>query len=210
MILIQWNISINYATIFNHNESNFMNNNLTLILKAACFAAEKHRGQMRKGEDLTPYINHPLNVARILVEEGGVEDPEVIAAALLHDTIEDTDTTQDELAENFGARVASMVFEVTDDKSIKDKGERKRQQVINAPNKSEGAALIKLADKTSNVRDVGSRPAAGWSYAKRIEYLDSAQRVVNALPISDHPLKNVFQIAVINSIALVNTKTDKK
>ena len=170
-----------------------MNSEFVLILKAASFAAAKHRGQLRKDAESTAYINHPLEVARILVEEGGVSDPEIIAAALLHDTIEDTKTTQAELASIFGDRVALMVAEVTDDKSITDKAERKRLQVINAPHKSVGAALVKLADKTANVRDVGSNPAQGWSDARRLEYLDWAQRVVDVLPVKEHPLNAVFQ-----------------
>ena len=180
-----------------------MDNNLVLILKAANFAADKHRGQLRKEAESTAYINHPLQVARILAEEGGVSDPEIIAAALLHDTIEDTETTESELAAHFGVRVASMVAEVTDDKSITDKDERKRMQVVNAPSKSPGAALVKLADKTSNVRDVGARPAAGWSEERRLRYLDWAKQVVDALPVSNHPLKDAFEASLASSLALI-------
>ena len=180
-----------------------MNNDLTLILRAASFAAEKHRGQLRKDAQSTAYINHPLNVARILAEEGGVTDAEVIAAALLHDTIEDTETTQAELTDHFGDKVAAMVVEVTDDKSITDSVERKRLQVMSAPHKSRGAALVKLADKTSNVRDVGLRPAVGWTDDRRTEYLMWAQRVVDALPIKDHPLKVIFDEAVKQSHKLI-------
>lgn len=182
-----------------------MDNNLVLILKAANFAADKHRGQLRKEAESTAYINHPLQVARILAEEGGVSDPEIIAAALLHDTIEDTETTQSELAAHFGVRVASMVAEVTDDKSILDKDERKRMQVVNAPSKSPGAALVKLADKTSNVRDVGTRPAAGWSEERRLQYLDWAKKVVDALPVSNHPLKDAFEASLASSHALIKS-----
>ncbi len=180
-----------------------MKNDIGLILKAASFAAEKHRGQLRKDVEATPYINHPLEVARILAEEGAISDPEVIAAALLHDTIEDTETSESELAALFGVRVASIVAEVTDDKSITDKAERKRLQIVNAPNKSPGAALVKLADKTANVRDVGSNPAKGWSEERRLAYLDWAEIVVNALPLRKHPLTSAFQQSLESSRALI-------
>lgn len=183
-----------------------MKNDITLILKAASFAAEKHRTcEPRKDAEATPYINHPLDVARILADEGGVDDPEVIAAALLHDTIEDTDTTADELRGLFGERITELVLEVSDNKNL-DKDVRKRHQIESAPHKSPGAALIKLADKTSNVRDVGSRPAVGWDEDRRKKYLEWAQRVVQALPISNHSLKKVFQDAVETSLALIQAK----
>jgi len=184
-----------------------MNNDLILILKAASFAAEKHRGQLRKDAESTAYINHPLNVARILAEEGGVSDAEILAGALLHDTIEDTETSEEELALHFGERIASIVAEVTDDKTIKDKDERKRLQVVNAPHKSAGAAMVKLADKISNVRDVGERPAVGWSVARRVEYLDWAKRVVDELPVQDHVLNETFMRAVENSRRMINKPT---
>jgi guanosine-3',5'-bis(diphosphate) 3'-pyrophosphohydrolase len=182
-----------------------MNSDFVLILKAASFAADKHRGKLRKEAESTAYINHPLQVARILAEEGAVSDPEIIAAALLHDTIEDTQTTESELATAFGGRVASIVAEVTDDKSITDKAERKRLQVVNAPHKSFGAALVKLADKTSNVRDVGARPAVGWSVKDRLEYLGWAKQVVDALPLSGHLLNGAFEASHKHAFALVGS-----
>jgi len=180
-----------------------MNNDLILILKAASFAAEMHRGQLRKDAESTAYINHPLNVTRILAEEGGIVDAEILACALLHDTIEDTETSKEELALHFGERIASIVAELTDDKTITDKDERKRLQVFNAPHKSAAAALVKLADKTANVRDVGSRPAVGWTIARRLEYLDWAQRVVGALPVREHRLNEIFNESVSNSRRLI-------
>ena len=164
-----------------------------MLIQAAHFAAEKHKKQLRKGLDATPYINHPLNVARILAEEGGVVDHEVLAAALLHDTIEDTQTTFQELRDRFGEVVAQYVQEVTDDKSIKEKAERKRLQIEHAPHKSQGAALVKLADKTSNIRDVGADPPAHWDKQRRLEYLDWAEKVVEQLPIKDHQLNGIFE-----------------
>ena len=102
---------------------------LDLVLRAADFAAHRHRGQLRKDEAGSPYINHPLRVARLLSSVGGVRDPEVLAAALLHDTVEDTATSADEIAEAFGARVRDLVLEVSDDKGLAA-AERKRQQTI--------------------------------------------------------------------------------
>lgn len=130
-------------------------------VKAAIFAAEKHKGQKRKSDD-SPYINHPLGVAHILNDEGGVTEIEVLQAAVLHDTVEDTDCTLDEIEANFGARVRGIVGEVSDDKSL-NKGARKRAQIEHAAGKSRGAKLVKLADKLHNFRDLQKRPPAGWS-----------------------------------------------
>lgn len=183
-----------------------MNSELVLILKAASFAAEKHRGQLRKDAESTAYINHPLEVARIVVEEGRESDPEIIAAALLHDTIEDTETTESELAELFGTRVASLVAEVTDDKSL-PKADRKWLQVVNAQKKAPGAALIKTADKIANVRDLIYRPPQAWSTAKKIEYLDWATSVVGGLEVKTS-LIDVFKTAIIEARKIINETTD--
>ena len=144
------------------------------LLEAASFAAFKHRDQRRKDVDATPYINHPLDVARILTE-GGVEDVEVLMAGILHDTIEDTQTTAEELTERFGERVCGLVLEVTDDKSL-EKLERKRLQVVKAPTKSPGAKMIKLADKLANLRDFKS-PPVGWSEARIGAYIQFSEMV---------------------------------
>ncbi|XP_029398540.1 guanosine-3',5'-bis(diphosphate) 3'-pyrophosphohydrolase MESH1 isoform X3 [Mus pahari] len=123
------------------------------LLEAADFAAHKHRQQRRKDPEGTPYINHPIGVARILTHEAGITDIVVLQAALLHDTVEDTDTTLDEVELHFGAQVRRLVEEVTDDKTL-PKLERKRQQVERAPHSSPGAKLVKLADKLYNLRDL--------------------------------------------------------
>ncbi|XP_076792711.1 guanosine-3',5'-bis(diphosphate) 3'-pyrophosphohydrolase MESH1 isoform X2 [Arvicanthis niloticus] len=123
------------------------------LLEAADFAAQKHRQQRRKDPEGTPYINHPIGVARILTHEAGITDIAVLQAALLHDTVEDTDTTLDEVELHFGAQVRRLVEEVTDDKTL-PKLERKRQQVEQAPHSSPGAKLVKLADKLYNLRDL--------------------------------------------------------
>ncbi|CAH7342318.1 Hddc3 [Phodopus roborovskii] len=130
-----------------------MGSEVAQLLEAADFAAQKHRQQRRKDPEGTPYINHPIGVARILTHEAGITDIVVLQAALLHDTVEDTDTTLDEVELHFGARVRRLVEEVTDDKTL-PKLERKRQQVEQAPHSSPGAKLVKLADKLYNLRDL--------------------------------------------------------
>lgn len=151
-----------------------------LILRAVAFAAHKHRDQRRKDSDASPYINHPIQLAKVLWEEGGVRDPEVIAAALLHDTLEDTETTWQELRGEFGEEIADVVLEVTDTKWIK-KEVRKRLQVARARYSSEKARLVKLADKICNLRDVAAHPPAGWSLERRRQYFDWAKEVVDKL-----------------------------
>jgi len=153
---------------------------LTLLLKSLAFAADKHRHQKRKDAEASPYINHPIALANVLVDEGGVEDIEVLCAALLHDTIEDTDTTHEELVNAFGSRIAHIVAEVTDDKNLRSE-ERKRLQIEHAPKLSVEAKLVKLADKTCNLRDIVVRPPAKWDLTRRREYFDWAKRVVDGL-----------------------------
>jgi guanosine-3',5'-bis(diphosphate) 3'-pyrophosphohydrolase len=153
---------------------------LGLVLRALDFAARKHRDQRRKDPEASPYINHPIALANVLWNEGAVHDPVVIAAALLHDTIEDTDTTREELADAFGAEVAGIVAEVTDDKSL-DKDVRKRLQVEHAPHLSGPAKLVKLADKICNLRDIVASPPTGWSLERRRQYFDWAKRVIDGL-----------------------------
>jgi len=148
-----------------------------LLLRAVEFAAEKHRDQRRKGVDASPYINHPIGVAAMLANVGGVRDLAILAAAVLHDTIEDTRTSPQELEAAFGREIRILVEEVTDDKSL-PKAERKRRQVEHAPELSTSAKLIKLADKIANVRDVTDGPPSDWSVGRRREYLDWAERVV--------------------------------
>ncbi|MGH8558426.1 MAG: HD domain-containing protein [Methylococcales bacterium] len=167
----------------------------TLILKAVHFAAKKHRDQRRKDHVSSPYINHPIAVALMLAEIGNVDDPEVIAAALLHDTVEDTDTSPEELEVQFGARVRSLVEEVTDDKSLK-KMERKRRQIEHASQLSSGAALVKLGDKISNVTDITNAPPADWDLKRRLEYLDWAEAVISNCPQVNRSLENYFAQAL--------------
>jgi len=170
-----------------------MNNQL--ILKAAHFAAQKHKDQRRKDKEVSPYINHPISVAKIISEIGNIEDPEVLAAALLHDTIEDTETTVDELIDNFGERVCSLVQEVTDDKNL-PKMERKQRQIEHAKEISEGAALIKLGDKISNVTDITNTPPIDWDSNRRLEYFEWAEKVINNCPKVNTSLEKYFKYSI--------------
>ena len=146
------------------------------IFRAATFAAEKHRSKRRKDRDESPYINHPLAVAEILARHG-FTDPVLMQAALLHDTVEDTDTTEAELEKEFGGEVARLVMEVTDDKQL-PKAERKRLQVEHAPSLSDAARLVKLGDKICNVRDMAYNPPADWSDERRRDYFEWTKQVV--------------------------------
>jgi len=153
---------------------------LPLIVRALEFAAHKHRDQRRKDAQASPYINHPIALANVLVSEGGVDDPVVLSAALLHDTVEDTETTTAELREAFGEKIAAIVGEVTDDKNLV-KAERKRLQIEHAAHISREAKLVKLADKICNVRDVANHPPAKWDLTRRREYFEWAKAVVDQL-----------------------------
>ena len=171
-----------------------MENAISLILHAAAFAAEKHRHQRRKDARASPYINHPIALAHLLANEGGITDPIVICAALLHDTIEDTDTTEEELRATFGAEIAAVVREVTDDESL-PKEARKRQQVIEAPHASRAAKLVKLADKICNLRDIASSPPADWARSRKDEYYTWAAEVVAGLRGTNARLEALFDEA---------------
>ena len=164
---------------------------LSKLLEAASFAAKRHAGQKRKGADGEPYINHPLEVANLLASVGKVKDTDVLIAALLHDTIEDTETTKEEITELFGEKVSEMVLEVTDDKSL-PKAERKQKQVEHAPHLSPGAKLIKLGDKISNITDILKNPPHDWSQERKREYVEWGERVVAGLRGANENLEKHF------------------
>lgn len=157
-----------------------MHSDISLFLKAIKFSAEKHRRQRRKDQQASPYINHPIEVADILWTIGNVNDVIVIVAALLHDTIEDTDATPDELRIHFGEDVLALVLEVSDDKNL-PKPERKRRQIEKAPFLSSRARLLKLADKICNIRDITYFPPQNWSWQRKFEYLEWAASVIAGL-----------------------------
>lgn len=164
------------------------------LLDAVMFAAERHRNQRRKDAEASPYINHPIALAHLLATVGAVDDLDVLRAAILHDTVEDTETSEAELRERFGDGVAGIMMEVTDDKAL-PKHRRKELQVEHAPHKSPGAALVKLADKTCNLRDIAAAPPADWPLARRQEYFDWAKQVVDALPTVSTPMLAAFNDA---------------
>lgn len=144
------------------------------------FAAQKHRDQRRLDDVKTPYINHPIGVARILTEEGNITDLEVLMAALLHDTVEDTDCTYDEIECRYGLAIRTIVAEVSDDKSL-PKMERKRLQIEHAATSSHKAKLVKLADKLYNLRDLQQCLPEGWTEQRRVDYFKWAKQVVENL-----------------------------
>src|SRR5208283_4097901 len=151
-----------------------------LLLRALKFAADKHRHQRRKDKEQSPYINHPIEVAERIWNVGNHQDINVICAALLHDTVEDTDATFEEIEEAFGKAIADLVKEVTDDKSL-PKAQRKQLQVEHAPHLSQGAKHIKLADKTCNIKDIFRSAPPDWSTERRSEYLLWTERVVSTI-----------------------------
>jgi len=170
--------------------------NLTILFQALSFAAHKHRDQRRKDDHGSPYINHPIAVARVLCEEAGVSDTQVLCAALLHDTVEDTDTSPEELEAKFGPDIRSVVMEVTDDKRL-NKAERKRLQVERAAGVSDAAKLIKLADKICNLRDVVDAPPVSWELARRQAYFDWARKVAEQVRGTNARLESLFDAAYL-------------
>ena len=168
-----------------------MSQDLRLVLKAAFFSGEKHKDQRRRDAAETPYINHPLEVAHILMEEGGVTDAPTLAAALLHDTIEDTSTTREELLMIFGREVAELVVELTDLKTTTPE-DKKRRELDHAQRLSEKAKRIKLADKTANIRDLATMPPANWGVDRTVDYFDFAAQIVEAVGDASPELVAVF------------------
>lgn len=156
------------------------------LISALAFAAHKHRDQRRKDAVASPYINHPIALANVLANEAGIDDEAVLIAAVLHDTVEDTETSEEELIREFGREIASVVLEVTDDQLL-SKDDRKRLQVESAGTISRQAKLVKLADKICNLRDIATSPPAGWPVARKQEYFDWAKSVIDGLR-GVHPL----------------------
>jgi GTP diphosphokinase / guanosine-3',5'-bis(diphosphate) 3'-diphosphatase len=169
-------------------------NDANLLIRAIEFAARKHRMQRRKDHDASPYINHPIALMSVLCVEAGVSEARILAAAALHDTIEDTETTLAELKAEFGSQIAGIVAEMTDDKLL-PKTDRKRLQVERASHKSREAAFVKLADKICNLRDMASSPPANWDIARRREYFEWAKAVVDGLPRVNDKLEMLFEAA---------------
>jgi guanosine-3',5'-bis(diphosphate) 3'-pyrophosphohydrolase len=167
----------------------------TRLLMALAFAAEKHRHQRRKDAAASPYINHPIAVATALAVEGGVTDELVLLAACLHDTVEDTQTTFEELEETFGMEVSDLVRNVTDDKSL-EKRVRKQLQIEHAAKSSDQTKQIKIADKLCNVRDMTTSPPKDWPLKRRTEYLYWSQEVVSGCRGVNLSLERAFDAAI--------------
>ncbi|MBD3619113.1 MAG: bifunctional (p)ppGpp synthetase/guanosine-3',5'-bis(diphosphate) 3'-pyrophosphohydrolase [Chromatiales bacterium] len=167
---------------------------LALIFRALSFAAHKHRDQRRKDVQASPYINHPIALASVLVDEAGVDDVAVVCGALLHDTIEDTETTPEELERAFGAEILSIVMDVTDDKML-PKEERKRCQIEHAAHACHKAKLVKLADKICNLRDIVASPPADWDLDRKRQYFDWAKAVIDHVRGSHDRLERIFDEA---------------
>ena len=182
-----------------------METDLVAVARAMDFAARKHAGQRRKGKAAEPYVNHLAEVARLVAEATGGSDPVVILGALLHDTIEDTGTSREELEREFGAEVAALVSEVTDDRQL-PKAERKRQQVEKAPHKSARAKMIKLADKTSNLRSIAASPPEDWDWERQRDYFEWAGRVADGCRGVNAQLERWFDEARANGIAALGRR----
>jgi len=182
----------------------FHSSEITQLLTALQLAAEKHRHQRRKDNQASPYINHPIQVAEILWHIGGVREIAVIAGALLHDTLEDTDLTPQEIEANCGAEILALVQAVTDDKSL-PKQQRKQLQIEHAPHQSPGAKLIKLADKICNIYDIIHSPPQTWSQQRCQAYIDWSQQVVAGLRGINPALETYYD----QLIAQANQKFEK-
>ncbi len=175
-------------------------NPILIITDAYHFAAAKHVGQRRKGVAEEPYVNHLTEVADLVARATAGADTDAIVAAVLHDTVEDTETSFAEIADRFGERIAGLVAEVTDDQTL-PYAERKRLQIEHAAHASPGAKVIKLADKTSNLRALAVSPPKGWPAARRAEYLAWAVDVVAGCRGTNPWLEGQFDAAVANVVA---------
>ena len=156
-----------------------MNNDVVKLSQAAAYAAQQHVAQRRKGDRAEPYVNHVIEVAAMLAEATGGSDAVLVMGGLLHDTLEDTDATYEDLVVRFGPEVAALVAEVTDDKSL-PRDVRKRLQIEKTPSKSRRAKLLKIADKTSNLRGLVVSPPAGWTDERLRDYVEWAAEVVRS------------------------------
>jgi HD domain len=178
-------------------------NDLISVMRAADAAARWHVDQRRKGVAQEPYLNHLLEVASLVTDATNGTDSNATIAALLHDVVEDTKVTAKTISDEFGTHVAEIVLEVSDDKSL-PKDERKRLQVENAPKKSREAKLIKLADKTSNLRAVANSPATNWSAERRLEYVVWSKRVVAGLRGTSPWLEGQFDDAADQAVQAIS------
>lgn len=168
--------------------------------RALDFAAHKHIDQRRKGVRAEPYVNHLSEVALLVAEATGGQDAVAVIAALLHDTLEDTDASYEEIERLFGPEVVKVVAETTDDKRM-SKAERKQHQIDAAPTASRRAKLVKLADKVSNLRSMAASPPADWPLTRKVEYFEWAHAVVAGLRGTDARLEALFDRAYRDGLA---------
>ena len=168
-----------------------MNADLRRLTKALLFAAEAHRNQRRKGAAQEPYLNHLVEVLDLLVQATDGTDTDLLIAAVLHDVVEDTSATPEDVVENFGDRVAEIVRENSDDMSL-PKAERRRARIAGMPLKSREARLVKMADVISNLRAIAVSPPAGWPAERRLSYLESCRQLIDVVRGTDATIERTF------------------
>jgi (p)ppGpp synthase/HD superfamily hydrolase len=185
-----------------------LRDHLALVNRAADFAARRHVNQRREGASQEPYINHLAEVANLLATTAAEPDAHLVAAGWLHDTLEDTHTTKEELEKEFGRFVTDIVLEVTDDKSL-PKGTRKRLQVATTAGKSREARLLEIADKTSNVSALAVSPPPDWGPGRMADYVRWAEDVVvSCRGLNAEPEKAFDMAAAAARAAILATDPD--
>nr|WP_269152337.1 HD domain-containing protein [Xanthobacter oligotrophicus] len=178
---------------------------MALVVRALAFATLRHTDQRRKGRRAQPYVNHLAEVALLVSEATGGQDAALVAAALLHDVVEDQDVTAAEIEATFGSDVAALVMEVTDDKAL-EAAERKRLQVVHAPHLSARAKVLKLADKTANLRSLAEDPPQDWAPARARAYVEWSRAVAEGLAGACPALEAAFDQAAEEAIAAIDTR----
>jgi guanosine-3',5'-bis(diphosphate) 3'-pyrophosphohydrolase len=172
-------------------DTDFTFEDLQQLVSALSFSATRHQDQRRKNARRTPYINHPIALLYVLAVEAGVRDKAALQGSLLHDTIEDTDTTEAELREGFGDSTTDVVVAMSDDKSL-PKAERKRLQIVHAKDWSYSARLAEYADKICNMRDLTVEFPEGWTLERVQEFFDWAKAVIDQIRGTHEKLDQLF------------------
>ncbi|MDJ0951930.1 MAG: HD domain-containing protein [Alphaproteobacteria bacterium] len=170
----------------------------TRLTRALSFAAEAHANQRRKGAAQEPYLNHLVEVLDLVAQATGGDDVDLLIASLLHDVVEDTSVTEDELTEAFGARVAEIVQANSDDMSL-PKDQRRRKRIADMPHKSPDARIVKTADVISNIRAIVTSPPAGWTADRKLGYLEGCRQLIDAGRGANAALERVFDQTVADA-----------